>query len=322
MQQREKNRESAKYFDEAVEIGKAMRGVEAQGLERNTRIQQAERELEDLDSKAGQQNKKLKNESNDSAVAWEWIQKNQDKFEKRVYGPPLIECSVKDPKYVDVVEAAFSKTDFICFTVQTRADFNTLHKKLHGEMRLSEINIRTMTGGLDNFRPPVSQQELARYGLEGWALDYVDGPEPVLAMLCADGPRLQQTAVAIQDTTPQQYELLQSSPIACWVSRKHIYKINRRREYGPGATSTTVRDVRKARWWTQQPVDMTAKRSLQENIAGWNEEVDALKKEFAAMRAQLADLKRQKLSTDDEKVSTLPRAHSTSILTKIWCRKN
>jgi len=322
VEQREKGRESVKYSDEAIELGKAMRDLDDRGMERNTRIQQAEHELGDLDSKAGQQNNKLKNESRDSAVAWDWIQKNQDKFEKRVYGPPLIECSVKDPKYVDVVEAAFSKTDFICFTVQTRADFNTLHKKLHGEMRLSEINIRTMTGGLDNFRPPVSQHELARYGLEGWALDYVEGPEPVLAMLCADGPRLQQTAVALQDTTPQQYEMLQNSPIACWVSRKHIYKINRRREYGPGATSTTVRDVRKARWWTEQPVDMNAKRALQENIAGWKEEVDALKAEFAGMRAQIAELKPRKLNADKEKVNAFSHAHHVSILTSILRRKH
>ena len=299
-----------------------MRDLEGQARERRDRIEHAELELEDLDSKAGQQNTKLKKESKDSAIAWEWIQKNQDQFEKRVYGPPVVECSVKDPRYVDVIEAAFSKTDFICFTVQTRADFKTLHKKLHKEMRLSEVNIRTMTGGLDNFQPPVSQQELGRYGLEGWALDYVDGPEPVLAMLCSDGPRLQQTAVALQDTTPQQYEMLQNSPIACWVSRKSIYKINRRREYGPGATSTTVRDVRRARCWTEQPVDMNAKRALQENIAGWKDEVDSLGAEFKGLQEELANLKEQKERVAQEKVNASSHAHHPSMLTDIWCRQH
>lgn len=320
MLQREKAREIEKYTDEAGELYRAMRGVEERGKERNDRIQRAEHDLEDLESKVGQQNNKLKNESKDSAIAWEWIQRNQDKFEKRVYGPPLVECSVKDPKYVDVIEAAFSKTDFICFTVQTRADFNTLHKTLHGEMRLSEINIRTMTGSLKNFGPPVSQHELGRYGLEGWALDFMDGPEPVLAMLCSDGPRLQQTAVGLHDTTTQQYELLQNSPIACWVSRKSIYKVNRRREYGPGATSTTVRDVRKARWWTEQPVDMNAKRILQENIAGWREEVDAFHGDFQKMRGRIAELKKMKDEVVDAKVSGPVYTHHISTLTNIRCR--
>lgn len=139
-------------------------------------------------------------------------------------------------------------------------------------MHLSEVNIKVMSSGLDEFRPPVSSDELSRYGFEGWALDYLQGPNSVLAMLCFD-LRLHRTAVVLRDTTAQQFEQLQDSPIDSWVTSKSSYSIIRRKEYGPGATSTRVREVRKAAVWTDQPVDFTAKRNLQECIEGWGAEV-------------------------------------------------
>ena len=279
-----------------------MSEMEREGRDRNIRINQAERDLENLESQAGQQNRKLGQASRDSAAAWQWIQAHQDEFEKHVYGPPIVECSIKDPRYVDLIESIMGKADFICFTVQTRSDFQKLHDQLHQRMRLKQINIRTMTGGLDKFGPPMSEEETRQSGFDGWALDYLIGPEPVLAMLCSDGPRLNQTGVSLRDTTPEQYEMLQKSPISSWVSSRSIYRINRRREYGPGATSTQVRDTKKAKVWTSQPVDLTAKRELQENIDGWKEEVHAIEVKIDRTRAQVSQLKEEKAEIDREQV--------------------
>ena len=169
-------------------------------------------------------------------------------------------------------------------------------------MNLFAITIRTMTGTLENFRPPISNEELSRYGLDGFALDYLNGPEPVLAMLCYEGPKLQSNAVALRDTTNEQYEMLQNSPIQTWVTRKSVYRIVRRREYGPGAVSGSVRDTPSAVVWTDQPVDLRAKRELQENIAGWEEEAQAIRKKLEVMQVQLAELKKAKAAVDAAKV--------------------
>lgn len=183
-----------------------------------------------------------------------------------------MECSVTDPKYVDMVETLFQKNSFLAFTVQSNDDFKRLQKQAHDHMHLSEINIKVMVGGLDKFPPPIDSEELKHYGFQGWALDFLNGPEPVLAGLCHE-LRLHRTAVSLQDTSTQQYDRLQNSPIDSWITAKSSYNITRRREYGTGATSTRVRDVRRATVWTDQPVDLTAKRELQENIDGWGEEV-------------------------------------------------
>ena len=261
-----------------------------QGKEKSARIEQAKKSLADLDSQAGKQSNKLAQISRDTSRAWDWVQQHQNEFEKPVFGPPIVECAVTDSRYVDLIETLFQKNNFLSFTVQTSNDFKKLSDELHDRLKLSEINIKTMTGHLDQFRPSVSSEEMKRYGFEGWALDYLTGPEPVMAGLCYD-VRLHLTAVSLRDTTSQQYELLQSSPIESWVTSKSSYKIIRRREYGPSATSTSVRDVRKATIWTDQPVDLRAKQEFLENIEGWGEEVASRREEFGKLQNKIVQLR-------------------------------
>lgn len=260
------------------ELKKHQEELRRRGSDKNYRIKQAENDLALLDSQAGKQRSKLQSASRDTYKLWEWVQQNQHQFEKPIFGPPIVECAINDPRYVDHIESLFQKSVLISFTAQTNDDFKKLSDQAHGSMHLTEINIKTVIAGRDPFRPPVSAEQMKRFGFEGWALDYLNGPEPLLNMLCAD-LHIHEAGIALRDTTPQQFELLQNSSIQSWVTSKSTYKITRRREYGPSAMSTLVRNVRRANVWTDQPVDMTAKRELQENIQGWTEEVASLQAE-------------------------------------------
>ena len=268
-------------------------------------IQRARASLENLESQAGQQNNKLEKLSHDTHQAWQWIQEHQDEFEKQVFGPPVVECFIKDPAYVDCVESLFQKSDFLAFTVQTSNDFKKLSDQLQGrrpgQFGLNDITIRNMPGALDNFRSPESGEEMRRFGFEGWALDHVNGPETVMAMLC-HYVKLHQTGVALRDINNQQFEMLQNSNIGSWVAGKSSYQITRRSEYGPGATSTRVRDIRKASIWTDQPVDLTAKRELQTNIESWSGELLALKREQEAFQTERTALKQENEELERERV--------------------
>ena len=269
------------------------------GRQRLEQINQTKRELADLESQAGQQDKKLKSLSWDTWKAWDWVKTHQQEFERPVFGPPIVECSVTDPKYVDMIESIFQKNSFLTFTVQTKADFKKLQNQAHDQLRLSEINIREMAVGLDKFSPPVNKDELTRFGFQGWALDFIQGPEPVLAALCVDS-RIHRTAVGLRDTSTQQFDQLQNSPIDSWVTSKSSYNITRRREYGPGATSTRVRDIRRASVWTDQPVDLTVKRELQERIDGWGEEVASFKAKNDDSQMEISRLREEIRSVQDE----------------------
>ena len=202
---------------------------------------------------------------------------------------------------MDQIESLFSDSHFFLFTSQSREDYAKFTHIMHEELKLANVNTRPMTGRLDEFRPPVSMEELKRYGLEGWALDYIDGPEPVLAMLAYE-LRLHATAISSRDSTPREYDEIQKSAIDNWVTSKSIYKIIRRREYGPSATTATVRGIRKAQKWTDQPVDMSAKQKLQEDIQGWTEEIASLEQqnrelqiELKAVRDRVSDIKTQQV---------------------------
>lgn len=260
------------------------------GKEKNQRLQQAKRDLENLESQAGQQEAKLKSVSTDTFRAWEWVKQHQDEFEKQVFGPPIVECSVKDLRYVDQIETLFQRGQLLTITCQTKNDFKKLSNILHERLHLAEINMQHMSGTLADFPPPVERDQLGRFGLTGWALDYITGPEPVMAMLCAN-VRLSSTGVGDRDTTAEQFDLLQNGPIENWVTKRSSYKIIRRHEYGPGATSTNVRDVRRASIWANQPVDITAKRDLQENIEGWQSELISFKQEIDSAQAEIEELR-------------------------------
>lgn len=176
---------------------------------------------------------------------------------------------------------------------------------MHEELKLSNVNTRPMTGRLDEFRPPVTMEELQRYGLEGWALDCLDGPEPVLAMLAYE-LKLHATAISSRDSTSREYDEIQRSVIDSWVTSKSTYRMVRRKEYGPSATTATVRDIRKAQRWTDQPVDMSAKTRLQEDIQGWTEEIASLEQqnrelqvEIIAIRERVTDIKKQHVRSRD-----------------------
>ncbi|KAL1979721.1 hypothetical protein VTN96DRAFT_5265 [Rasamsonia emersonii] len=286
---RDKKREIREIETRAKELKDARRPLFEELQDKKSRIEQAERQLKSLDSQAGQQEAKLKQISPESYRAYQWILSNPDKFEKEVFGPPIVTCSVKNPKYADALESLMQRTDFTAFTTQTRNDFKTLQRALNIEMKLHDISIRTCSVPLENFKSPVSDEQLRDLGFDGWAKDFLTGPEPVLAALCSE-IRLHQTPVALRDISDEEYSNLENGPMSSWVAGKRSYQVIRRREYGPSATSTRVRLIKPARIWTNQPVDAGAKQELLQSIAEWKDDIREVQQKIDADKAELARL--------------------------------
>ncbi|KAJ6113319.1 hypothetical protein N7523_006636 [Penicillium sp. IBT 18751x] len=262
----------------------------ARGHELKELINEEERRLESLDSQSGRQEAKLQKLSADSYKAYQWMVDNQDKFENEVFGPPLITCSVTDPKYANAVESLLQKTDFTAFTAQNRNDFRTMQRIFIREMGLHDITLKTSSAPLRSMKAPVSNEELRRLGFDGWAKDFITGPEPVIASLCSEN-RLHQTPVSIRDISEEAYNSLENaedSPISSWVSGKHSYQVTRRREYK--AKSTRVRQVKTAQAWTSQPVDASVKQQHREAIQTYNREFSELQEEANAEKEKTRDL--------------------------------
>jgi hypothetical protein len=244
---------------------------------------------------------KLARASPDSLKAYKWILENQDKFEKEVFGPPMMTCSVTDPRLADAVESLFQKSDFTTFTTQTRGDFRTMQKELLGGMRLHDITIKTCSLSLDSMKAPIPDNQLRQLGFDGWAKDFLAGPDPVLAMMCSE-KNLHATPIGLRDISEEEFSRLENGPLSSWVSGKSAYQVTRRREYGPGAKSTRVRQVQPAKVWTSQPVDQNLKREYEEKIAGWKGQIQELRDRIKSEESIGLRIKEQMEQTDREMV--------------------
>ncbi|KAF1991646.1 P-loop containing nucleoside triphosphate hydrolase protein [Aulographum hederae CBS 113979] len=277
------------YQEAAAEIGA-----------RTTRIKGLETQLEGLKTKAGKQDNKLKKISYDSFKAWSWIKKNKNLFENDVYGPPIVTCSVKDPQFADAIETILGKSDMVTFTTTSRKDFKMLQDNLMGTLSLHDITIKSTSQPLDHWKPLVDDQTKNALGLQHWAVDLLEGPEAVLSMLC-DGRQLHRTGITTRQLNDQQLDRLNNSPIQQFVTAKQIHNTVRRREYGPGAVSQSVRQLKRATAWTDQPIDSDLERSIQRQISECQDETDQLTEKANAAKAERQKLGEQEKELQDER---------------------
>jgi hypothetical protein len=290
-----------------------------QGRAIRSEKEEAEQHLAAFDTQEGQQLSKLERTSRDTATAWKWVQDNMETFEKPVYGPPIVSCSLKDQRYADVVEAALSRADFLTITVQTKEDHKKLGDQLLGTMKLADVTIRKNDEGGIPGHPPISQNDMQNLGFEGWASDFIDGPISVLSMLCYSA-RINKTAVGLRDTTEDQHHMIVDSIVSSWISGRTASRVTKRSEYGPGATSTNTKAVFPGRYWTEQPVDSSAKRVIEDKVARLDAEFKVMAEEIKPLREKLKDLKSTAIKTLDNEIVSSLTAEMLS-LTNFHCQK-
>ena len=295
---RENERRVRALLENAENVKEHMNNLNAAGLELNAKIKRTNEQLKNLDSQAGKRLSMLDRVNKDTARAWEWVQENQHEFEKPILGPPIVECSVENPKYVDMIESLLQPGDMITLTAQTKDDQKKLHGIIKNKLKCSRTNTRCALP-MSRYTAPIGTAQREALGLEGWALDYLKGPEPVLAMLC-EAAAIHRTGVTLEDTSAERFEQLQNSNLSQWVTSRSVYRVMRRREYGPSAVSTTVRELRRAQFWTNQPVDFTLKRELGQRIAQWEEESEDARKQYEALKSGLEDSRRKKEELKEE----------------------
>lgn len=278
-----------------------LKDVRSRGTEKRTELQSVRREVNTLDSQEGQRLQQLKRSSPEAAKAYEWLQDHRDQFDKEVFGPPILTCSMKDKRYSDHVQVVLQQDDVLCFTAQTKNDHKKLTDHFFKTLNVA-VPVRTIMTDLSNFRPPVPPEHLKDLGLDGYAVDFIEGPEPVLAMLCSE-KKLHLTGVALKEISDQQFKVLNDGEkISSFATGKTYYRITRRREYGPGATSTMTKTIQAGRYWTDEPVDAGAKAGLEQRQNELRDEVEQLTKQFREIKEKLGALAEQAKEIEAERV--------------------
>ncbi|OTA61428.1 P-loop containing nucleoside triphosphate hydrolase protein [Hypoxylon sp. EC38] len=260
-------------------------------MRKNSDKSKLENDLAALNSQEGQKIAFLRKVNPDAAKGWEWLQEHRDEFEKEVFGPPMLTCSVKDQRYSNQIQSFLGFEDFCSFTCQTREDHKKLSTQFYKHMALS-VTIRTCGSDFASFRPIMPKEQAREMGLDGYAIDYLEGPEPVLAMLCSE-KRLHVSGVALRDVSNENYErIAKSGQIPNWATGGTMYRINRRKEYGDAAVSTTTRRINPGRFWTNQPVDHAERTAITRRISELDEEIQEI-------RTQAQETKRRTKEMDE-----------------------
>ncbi|CAI6093983.1 unnamed protein product [Clonostachys chloroleuca] len=263
--------------------------LKTQGLAKRDELKKLQEEIEAFDTQEGQQLSLLKKHFPEVATAWDWIQQHKDEFEKEVFGPPMVSCSIKDERYSSLVQCLLQKDDFTCIVAQTKNDYKKLTHQLYKVMSLS-VNIRTCSQPLQSFRPPVNHEEAMSLGLDGFSLDFIEGPSPVLAMLCAE-KGIHRAGVALKEHNSDQYErLVQSGSISQWAAGTQSNIVRRRKEYGPQAVTSVTKQIQPGQFWTSQPIDSQEKVELNNRLSEVTEVFNGLKsrsKEFARQKSEI-----------------------------------
>ncbi|KAK3311361.1 SMC5-like protein [Chaetomium strumarium] len=268
----------AKEAEFAV-VEEEMRRLHLQRAENRQEIARLQSSVTELESQQGQLLAQLTRINSDVAKGWAWLKDNQGAFEKEVFGPPMLTCSVKDKRYTDLVQSMLQADDFLCFTAQTKEDHRKLSDQFYGKMGLS-VTIRSCLTPYNAFRPPIPKEQLSSLGFDGYVSDYLDGPEPVLAMLCSE-KRVHASAVALRDIPDEQFERVrQTESLTQFAAGRKLYRITRRREYGPEAASARVTRFGNGRFWADQPVDVAEKTELLQRIEELETRQQALGEEY------------------------------------------
>lgn len=148
--------------------------------------------LQRLNSVFDQKLQHLKNNEgrlgNDTAAAAEFIMENKDLFKHEVFLPPIFSVKIKDPNCLPQVNSIIGRNQMFSFTCQTREDYLTFTETVLDQHNWN-VNVKEY-GGTGRVKPsdhaqPCSREKLeSQFGFDGYILDLLEGPEPVLNMLC------------------------------------------------------------------------------------------------------------------------------------------
>ncbi|GAO47811.1 hypothetical protein G7K_2009-t1 [Saitoella complicata NRRL Y-17804] len=306
------------------EVQDKQQALTDRGREEGTRLRRLQEEHGRLNSVREQRLELLKGWHRDTYEAVQWLRQNKDKFEHEVYEPVYLEVSVSNMRYANQIEMGFRDSNFLSFTCMSRQDYRKFTELLvdnnQAAGRRLSLFVAEYSGTnaptLESQRSPVPQEELKRLGFDGWMLDYLEGPKPVLNALChmvnANSTALSFQPFSSEDNKKvealtrqnEQGDIIQL--IQNYMAGRVHYTINRSR-YGRKEASTRTRNVRNAKRFGEA-VNMEKKSQLERNMNEIKSNIDEVqsgldqcKKKEIKIRADYEVLKAERDAIEKEK---------------------
>ncbi|KAA8896164.1 P-loop containing nucleoside triphosphate hydrolase protein, partial [Sphaerosporella brunnea] len=278
-----------------------------------TQKQRAEHDQQNLDSLAGQRENLMSREPRyaDTYRAWRWYQQNKDLFEKEIYAPPMLTVAAKDQRYADAVEHIIrgASTAFVC---QTQEDYFKFSREIFGSkdyqgQRLRSVTIKDFSGTraprLQDQQRPYTREQLAAMGFDGVILDYIEGPEPVLNMLCHEAG-VHVTPFSARPLTEAQNQACTEAGLNTWIHGNTATQVRRRY----GSAVTTINTLAPSSIYRTQQVDPHRRAEIGRRINELKDTENEIQRELHGFlqehnnfKARLDELNAKMKQLSDEK---------------------
>ncbi|PVU97180.1 hypothetical protein BB559_002126 [Furculomyces boomerangus] len=254
-----------------------------------SRLNQRLRTLEDVKARRVTVLKKF---NNDTAVGLEWLEGHRTEFQEHVFGPVALEIKLKRGDCANILETVIGSSTLKTFVCQNEADYRTITKELNDKLRLRTNSSMLNHLSISNFKPPVSKQELLRWGFDCYAIDLIEAPPPVLITLCNnDGIH----RIPVSFSKEVDHGAIEASGLVkAYVANGVRYQITTSR-YGNKTSSTTATGIK--------PLSKVALLGIGDSVEMQQERV-AISEQIDQLRKQLElnEGKIRKLVTEEQKL--------------------
>jgi len=184
--QNELNEKTQKLLDIDVEVRSIQdreKEIRQQNFVFNEEIDRIRKQLSDLDNIKNQRLNLLQRFNRPTYEANQWLEKNRLLFQKHVYSPVVIEINPKNKESAAAVEA-ITGTSLTTFVTQCKDDYFRFTEELIDKQKLKISVVMYDNLKLEDFETPIPKDELKEYGFDGYLIDLIQGPQPVLCALC------------------------------------------------------------------------------------------------------------------------------------------
>ena len=283
--------------------------IQKQGHNLNRVINARNEELSKMESTRHKKLEFLRRYEPHSFEARQFLNENRALFASHVFEPICLELIIKDPESASIIESSLSRQALTSFVFTDEVDYNTFLSEVADNRKL-HVNAILVKQRLSSFKSPMSQEEIRRYGFEGYFLDAVTAPEPILVALCDS---FKVHLLPISKTAVDFKRVDESSGIRKYCAGGFSYEVSRDSRDN-SVTAVISRSLKPARFFSLSSGDAFSKELKDSLLKEIHEARDSLKRNGNIMNQLITEERKidEQLSSllDEIKASFEKKAHA------------
>lgn len=225
-------------------------------------MEQHKEELRRIESVADKKTELLRTRFPKVSRAADWLQKNKNRFKKRIYMPMMCEIDVKDTQFTRQVENSIPQHDLCAFVCENPNDLTLFTRGIREELGINvNVILAPAKDPAEYINAPLIRQ-FKQCGVKSTLLELIEAPEPILSYLCATH-HFHSIPVADSINSSQLQNLSELCPR--FYVGPDIYAINRSRYDKQKITSKDrIREAQFLRFSMDRKLLQTCKEKIQE----------------------------------------------------------